>query len=120
YGSLGFLAIINIVTRIPTERHVARFTFDMRNIDTFRGIASVDHRFANGLAFSVQLSAWGSLGQSITYPDLENRDPNPRFDSATARPETDASIGFAGFAKLTWKGLWLKGSYQYYDKHIPF
>src|SRR6185369_13713788 len=72
YGSLGFLAIINIVTRAPSEKHWARATFDLFDGSTYRGAVSVSHRFKNQLEFGVHLIAHGGIGNSYTYPDLQN------------------------------------------------
>ena len=72
YGSLGFLGIINIVTRRGTENDWGRATYEMQNLWGFKGVATVGHRFKNGLEFGLQAQAFGSTGQVFTFPDLAN------------------------------------------------
>src|SRR5207245_10689605 len=47
YGSLGFLAIINVVTRRGTDREWMKATFEMTNVSGFRGVATLGHHFKN-------------------------------------------------------------------------
>ena len=67
-----------------------------------------------------------SFGESITWPEIVT--PRPEDDPArfrdrnggVSRPETSASEGVSVYGHLGYKGFSLKGSYQYFDNHIPF
>ena len=126
YGSLGFLAIINIVTRRGTTEHWARATFDLDHGRGFRLAASVGHRFRNGLEFGLSAQARKFLGAEYTWPEIATPqpgdDPNRFLDrnGGVSRPGTSASQGLSLFGHLDYRGFSLKGSYQYFDNHIPF
>ena len=130
YGSLGFLGIINIITRRGTESDWAHATYEMQNLWGFKGVATVGHRWKNGLEFGVQLQAFGSTGQSFTFPDLANgagcvnrTDGNgtdfPRSCLQTNDHRTDAQTDYSIYGHLDYKGFSLKLSYQYWDRHVP-
>lgn len=134
YGSLGFLAIINIVTRKGAPDSWARATFDMVNLHSFRGAASLGHRFRNQLELALHLGLHRGLGSSSSYPDVAAAQRGPESPCVTVaeseRPprlcnggiadrETDAGLGFFAFAHLAYKGLSLRGSYQFFDKNLP-
>jgi iron complex outermembrane receptor protein len=125
YGSLGFLGIINIVTKRGTEKDWTKLTFEMTNASLFRGVATLGHRFKNDLEFGLQINAWGGLGDSFTYPDLtQNQTCVPDIPytckKGVSDPATDAQAGAALYGHLEWKGLSLKFSYQWWDEKIPF
>jgi iron complex outermembrane receptor protein len=125
YGSLGFLAIINVVTKRGTEKDWSKLTFEMTNASGFRGVASLGHRFKNDLEFGLSLNAWGSLGESYTYPDLaDNSTCSPDIPKTCTHGKsdraTDADEGIALYGHMEFKGLSIKLSYQWWDKHIPF
>ncbi len=125
YGSLGFLAIINVVTKRGTEKDWAKITFDLTNASGFRGVATLGHRFKNDLEFGLSVNAWGSLGESYAYPDLkDNSACSPDIPSTCTKgvsnANTDADAGVAVYGHLEYKGLSIKASYQWWDKHIPF
>jgi iron complex outermembrane receptor protein len=125
YGSLGFLAIINVVTRRGTEHDWARATFEMQNANLWRGVASVGHRFKNDLEFGVSLNVFGGTGDSYDYPERhDDKTCSPDIPYTCKKgisdPATDAQVGVSAIAHLEWKGLSIKASYQWWDKHIPF
>jgi outer membrane receptor for ferrienterochelin and colicin len=113
YGSLGFLAIINVVTKRPTEHDWARATVDLATSRGLRAAATAGHRFGSGLELSLALSGTLEAGQPYRYPDLAGM-------ADTTRPESDAATGFAAYGHLAFRGLTVRGSYQVLDKHIPF
>jgi iron complex outermembrane receptor protein len=125
YGSLGFLAIINVVTKRGTEKEWARATFELTNASGFRGIATLGHHFKNDLELGLAINAWGGLGDSYTYPDLAGDrvcmpDIPYTCKNGISDPATDAQVGVAAYGHLEWRGLSIKASYQWWDKHIPF
>jgi iron complex outermembrane receptor protein len=131
YGSLGFLAIINVVTRRGNARDWAQVTYEMQDARAFRGAASFGHLWKNGLELGISLQAKRELGYSYDYPDLAAQAiaspcsmiqmmEFPKSCISRSDPETDASTSFSMFAHLDYKGFSIKGSYQYFDKNIPF
>ena len=133
YGSLGFLAIINVVTRRGGEHEWVRATYSMQNLNGFHGVLTLGHRHENGLEWGVQVNGTLSQGDSYSYqlPALSATsgetcaDRMPRFGGACtgsilSNPAVDAATGIAAYGHLEWKGFSLKASYQYLDKKIPF
>jgi iron complex outermembrane receptor protein len=143
YGSLGFAAIINIVTKRGTENEWARATVDVsaENLRSmsggaglgFRGVLTIGHQFKNGLEFGVDASAFGALGNSYTYPDAIVTNPDgtktdqlcvqaipSTCTNGVSNHATDGATGVAVYGHLNFKGFSLKASYQYWDKKIPF
>ena len=125
YGSLGFLAIINVVTRRGTDKDWARATFELTNASGFRGVATLGHHFKNDVEFGLSINAWGGLGESYTYPELSGAtacmpDIPYTCKNGISDPATDAQTGVAIYAHMEWHGLSIKASYQWWDKHIPF
>ena len=129
YGSLGFLGIINIVTRRGTETDWAHATYEMQNLWGFKGAATVGHRFKNGLEFGLQLQAFGSTGQTFEFPDLaggsacllraDGGSDFPRSCLTKSDAATDAQTNYSLYGHLDYKGFSLKLSYQYWDRHLP-
>jgi iron complex outermembrane receptor protein len=132
YGSLGFLGIINIVTRRGTENDWGRATYEMQNLWGYKGVVTAGHRFKNGLEFGLQMQAFRSLGQSFTFPDLRGGAASPgcllRADGGSDFPRscldtndhaTDAQTSYSLYGHLDYKGFSLKLSYQYWDRNLP-
>jgi len=129
YGSLGFLGVINIVTRRGTETDWGRVTYEMQNLWGFKGAASVGHRFKNGLELGLSAQAFGSTGQTFTFPDLaagggcllraDGGTDFPRSCLTTSDHATDAQSDYSLYGHLDYKGFSLKLSYQYWDRHLP-
>jgi iron complex outermembrane receptor protein len=124
YGSLGFLAVFNVITKRGDPQRWGKLTFDMEHARSFRGVASVGHQFKNGLELGLSLQANRGLGASYTYPErssLPDCIPDlPRTCTNVSTPESDAVTGVSLFGHLEYQGLQLHVSYQWWDKHIPF
>jgi iron complex outermembrane receptor protein len=127
WGSLGFLAIINVVTRRGTDRDWGSAVFELQDARGFRGVANLGHQFKNGLQWGLNLQARRDLGYAYDYPELTQltcsdtqRMQFPKSCLLRSEDWTDAGTSFSMYAHVDWKGLSIKGSYQYYDKNIPF
>lgn len=125
YGSLGFLAIVNVVTRLGRERGLGQLTYEMQDARSFRGAASIGRRLSPGIELGLQAEGHAALGQAYVYPDLApNRACNHQFRSScsggVSEPGADAGRGFALYGHLRLGRLSLHASYQLLDKHIPF
>lgn len=124
YGSLGFQAIINVVTRRGSDSNWGSGTFQLEDYTGYRAVVNVGHRFKNGLEFGVSATARYSIGQSFTYPELTNNQlcipsiPRTCTNGKTNR-DTDRATNGAVYAHLNFRGLTVKASYQYFDKKIP-
>jgi outer membrane receptor protein involved in Fe transport len=97
----------------------------MTNVSGFRGVATLGHHFKNDVEFGLSINAWGGPGESYTYPELSGMtacmpDIPYTCKNGISDPATDAQAGVAVYAHLEWRGLSIKASYQWWDKHIPF
>jgi len=123
YGSLGFSAIINVVTRRGGERDWGRVAYQMEDARGFRGVASLGHRWANGLEFGISAQATHFLGRSYDYPE---RMGTPCLSDVPAtcatRSETARDVGTTAsiYGHLEYRGFFARASWQWLDKQIPF
>jgi iron complex outermembrane receptor protein len=123
YGSLGFLAIINVVTRRGGERDFGRVAYEMEDARGFRGVASVGHRFRSGLELGLSAQASHSLGRELDYPErfaAPCLSDLPITCATRSRAERDVATTASIYAHLEYKGLFARASWQWLDKQIPF
>jgi iron complex outermembrane receptor protein len=123
YGSLGFSAIINVVTRRGGERDWGRVAYEMEDARGFRGVASFGHRWKNGLELGISAQARHFLGRELDYPE---RFAAPCLSDLTitctlrSTRERDVGTHASIYAHLEYKGFFARASWQWLDKQIPF
>lgn len=123
YGSNAFLAVVNIVTRAPTEKDPSRLWFDAlaTTANAYRLSLAGHHQFGFGLV----VSGFGTLltgdGPPVHFEDMTR----PRLSLGAPTPTlgltrgTDFERGGSAGVSLSFKGLTLSGQIRHRWKGLP-
>ncbi len=139
YGSLGFLGIVNIVTKRGNGEQWVQARADYRDVRELRGSVNVSHRFGTGTELMLSLSGFHNPGRERYYaerdaalnpglvpgacmpgpgmppPDL----PGTCNASGRAAAKADAGRGSTLFARASHGAFTLHGQYGYWEKKLP-
>lgn len=139
YGSLGFLGIVNIVTRRGSGDRWVQARVDYRDVRELRGSVNVSHRFGDGTEVLLSLTGFENPGRERYYPERDAAlnpglvpgvcSPGPGVappdlpgtcnSSGRASARADASRGAATFARVSHGAFTLHGQYGAWEKKLP-
>jgi iron complex outermembrane receptor protein len=135
YGSLGFVGIVNVVTKRGRADRWVEARAELRDVRELRGTVNASHRFGNGTELLLSLSGHDNPGRERYYVERDAvRNPELRPESCTAgmpdlpgtcnstgraSAKADASRGSTVFARAAHGAFTLHGQYGYWEKKLP-
>jgi outer membrane receptor for ferrienterochelin and colicins len=77
YGSSAFLGVINVITRRGASLNGVEFSGEGGTFDTYKGRASIGHKFKSGVEYFVSGSYYDSRGDDrLYYREFDNPSSN--------------------------------------------
>jgi outer membrane receptor for ferrienterochelin and colicins len=113
YGTDAFLAVINVITRKPTQLKGVELSFSDASFGTFQGRASYSGQY-KGVAMLLSGTFYNSQGQTLFFP---------QFDSPATNYGITRNTDYEDFqhilATISFHGFTLQGLFSARDKGVP-
>jgi outer membrane receptor for ferrienterochelin and colicin len=113
YGADAFLAVINVITRKPTQRKGLELSFASASFATFEGRATYSSQY-KGIAMLLSGTFYNSQGPTLFFPQFDSPATNYGITRNTDYEDFEhilATISFHGFT--------LQGLFSARDKGVP-
>jgi len=114
YGSNAFFAVINVISRKPSQVKGLELSFEPGSFDTYRGRATWSGRF-QGVEMLLSGSVLSSGGQDLFFPEFNN----PANNNGIAAAATDGNNSIRTLAVFNYRGLTAQVLFSTRDKHVP-
>jgi iron complex outermembrane receptor protein len=113
YGTSAFLAVINVITRKPSQLRGFEVAFEPASWGTYQGRASYGGSH-HGVDMLLSGSGYSSAGQTLFFPEFDT----PETDYGIAR-NCDYETYQHFLATLSSRGFTLQGAYGARSKGVP-
>jgi outer membrane receptor for ferrienterochelin and colicins len=115
YGSNAFLGVINVITRRPAEAGHGEVAGSIGSRESYKGRATLGHRFANGAELLLSGSYFDSVGARRLHFDEFDR---PTTQNGVVR-RADGDESGSAFASGRWGDFRFQAAYAQRTKQIP-
>jgi iron complex outermembrane receptor protein len=113
YGSDAFLAVINVVTRRPSQLKHFEFSFAPASFGTYEERASYGGQY-RGVGMTLSSTFYNSAGQTLFFPEFNS----PATNYGITRKTDDENSQHA-LATISFRDFTLQGMFSYRDKGNP-
>jgi outer membrane receptor for ferrienterochelin and colicins len=113
YGAGAFFAVINVITRKPSQLKGVEFSFAPASFGTYEGRASYGGQY-QGLNILLSGTFYNSQGQTLFYPQFDG----PATNNGVTQ-NTDYENSQHILATISFRGFTLQGLFSRRDKGVP-
>lgn len=113
YGADAFLAVINIITRKPSQMKGAELSFARASYGTYQGRATYGGQY-KGIDMMLSGTFYNSAGQTLFFPQFDS----PATNYGVTR-NTDYERFQHVLAKISFGGFMLEGLWGARDRGVP-
>jgi outer membrane receptor for ferrienterochelin and colicins len=113
YGADALFAVINVITRKPSQLKGVELSFEPASFGTYQGRASYGGQY-KGIDILLSGTFYDSQGQTLFYPQFDS----PATNNGITR-NTDYENSQHILATVSFRGFTLQGLYSERDKGVP-
>src|SRR5579863_5697232 len=113
YGAQAFLAVINVITRKPSQQKGVELSFEPSSFGSYKGRVSLSSQY-RGVDMLLSGTFYNSQGRTLFFPQFDSPGTNYGITSTTDYENSQhvlATVSFHGFT--------LQGLYSERDKGMP-
>jgi outer membrane receptor for ferrienterochelin and colicins len=113
YGAQAFLAVINVITRKPSQQKGVELSFEPSSFGSYKGRVSLSCQY-RGVDMLLSGTFYNSQGRTLFFPQFDSPGTNYGITSTTDYENSQhvlATVSFHGFT--------LQGLYSERDKGMP-
>jgi iron complex outermembrane receptor protein len=115
YGSNAFIAVINVITRKPSDFNGLEASAEAGTFSTYKGRVSYGRVFESGLSILFSGSMADSQGQmSLYYPEFDRKETNYGLAQGL-----DGDRHYNGIATIQYKDFTFQAGYVWRWKDVP-
>jgi outer membrane receptor for ferrienterochelin and colicins len=113
YGAQAFSAVINVITREPSQQKGVELSFEPASFGTYKGRVSLSGQYA-GIGMLLSGTFYNSQGPTLFFPQFDSPATNYGVTS-----NTDYENSQHVMATVSFHGFTLQGLYSERDKGMP-
>ncbi len=113
YGAQAFFAVINVITRKPSQQKGVELSFEPASFATYKGRVSLSGQY-RGIDMLISGTFYNSQGPTLFFPQFDSPATNYGITSNTDYENSQHVI-----ATVSFRGFTLQGLYSERDKGMP-
>jgi outer membrane receptor for ferrienterochelin and colicins len=113
YGAQAFSAVINVITRKPSQQKGVEISFEPASFGTYKGRVSLSGQY-EGIDMLLSGTFYNSQGRTLFFPQFNSPATNYGVTSNTDYENSQRVI-----ATVSFRGFTLQGLYSERDKGMP-